>query len=300
MNLQLLLTNLASNDPATRLSAVRILGLVEEINALPAIRQRFAAETDPEVKKALDWAGRRLFAAHQAGYSTLNEIFRHFKIDAEIENAEDPTETQLMQRLQDGFESDLRKMQMGGSLRNTITGAAVGALVGGAAGAASGAMMGAMAASSNMGEKRPEVGKQRIPPQVPAKTNFDIWLRRLRDTSTPANREKAVLEIVHLNNPAALPALAEAYIGATESLQNAILKAAKTLYWSAMYWELSQDGTVDQEMKRRLEAKGKATPATMPSQQSEANKRATQETSKEELAQILARAQEAKEKRKKK
>ena len=86
MQLQHFLGELSHSDSTVRQNTICILGLVDETRALPALRLRFTIEPDPEVKQAIDWAGRRITAAQQAGHTVLDEIFRTFKINAEIDN----------------------------------------------------------------------------------------------------------------------------------------------------------------------------------------------------------------------
>src|SRR5688572_27529927 len=155
MQLQHFLGELSHSDSNVRLNIICILGLVDETRALPALRLRFTTESDPEVKQAIDWAGRHITAAQQAGKTVLDEIFRIFRIDTEIENLQDPTEAALLQKMENQLDSDLRRMQMQAGAKTAIMSAAAGAMAGGAMGA--GNALSSMAGGFSADSKRPEM-----------------------------------------------------------------------------------------------------------------------------------------------
>jgi len=84
MKLHELVAGLDHPEPVVRRDVARVLGMVEETRALDALRQRYPTETDPDVQAALSWAGKRLFAAQQAGHTTVDAICQYFGIDREI------------------------------------------------------------------------------------------------------------------------------------------------------------------------------------------------------------------------
>lgn len=321
MRLQTLLSDLRSPQPETRIAAARVLGLVEETLALEAIRKAFLMETEPNAKQAINWGGGRIHAAQKRSYTTLDDIFERFKINQELENMEDPDEAAFIETMSTNFEIQLQHEKNAANMKTAAMGAGA-ALAGvaqfGAAGLSMGGMTpGANVLSSNIGVERPEVGKQRIPAQAPTEMGFEVWLRRLREDRDPAVRAKAAFEISQFNNPAALPRLAELFFAEQDpKVQNAIIQAAKTLYLNARYWEITQDGSLEAEIERRAAAMGKKTrrtqtmtmaavspeTATPDTGQLPPDKRATQtqELTKEELAEILRRGQEARMKRQKK
>ncbi|NLX11543.1 MAG: HEAT repeat domain-containing protein [Chloroflexi bacterium] len=309
MKLEALLNGLDSSQPAVRLDIVRVLGMLDEVRALPALRARYDTETDPAVRGAIAWAGKRLYAAQQAGYSTLDEIFRQFGINREIENMPDPHEEQLLRRMQDGLDSELRQMQSRAGTKQTGAALAAGlggALLGGAPMAA-GMMMsalspGAGAASSNL-DARPQIGTQRTPATRPTQTDIAIWLRRLREGQTPAQREQAALELVQVNNLAALPHLAAVFVSDNaEQVRQTAQRCGKLLYWGAIYWDMEHDGSLAEEMGRRAAAIGKALPgqSTTPAIPAPPQDAPPDQAPRTDIAEILRKAEESRAKRHKK
>lgn len=271
MRLEVLLNGLDSPQPEVRLDVARVLGMLDETRALDKLRERYAVETEPAVKEAIAWAGKRLYQAQQAGYSTVDELFRYFGVDREIENMPDATEAEMMKKLQDNLDRDLLSMQQRAAKRKAgLTAAAtIGGMMmgGGAVGmmALTGAMQpGAEAASSGMGD-RPQIGTRRAPATAPSNAPIDVWAKRLREAPMPEAREQAALELAQLNNPKALPYLAAAFVGdSSPKVQQAAQRHGKILYWGMVYWDMEQDGSLAEEMARRAAAIGKTikTPGT--------------------------------------
>lgn len=278
MNMEALLEAINHPQPDVRISAARVLGTVEETRALGVVGQRYKTESDPAVREALAWAGQRIHAAHQAGHSTVNEIFRHFGIDREIANREDESEAELMKKLEDNFTLEMMRKQSDAAVFNTGLKAATmigGALTGLPLGGITSMMQpGAEVAASNLGVKRPETGKTRVPAAAPSSADISVWVRRLRGTTEPDQRAAAAMELVHLNNPAALPILAALFLSdSAPQVREAAQRAAKQLYWGAVYWTMEKDGSLAQEMDRRAallgkpgEAKPDPTPPPAPQQ----------------------------------
>ncbi len=262
-----LLAGLENSHRAVRMNAAHVLGMVSETRALDAIRRRYGVETDPEVRDALAWAGKRLHEAQQAGYRTVDEIFRHFGINREIEMMDDVDEAKLLQEIQDDFDMQMIRMKTEGGKRGAVYTAA-GVLLGGSI---MGALQpGAAAASSNLGPARESISSKRTPAAMPSNADINKWVRRLRDDPNPANRENAARELQNLNNPAALPALATAFLtDPVPAVREAAGRAGTILYLGAIYWQMGQDGSLEAEFNRRVEAAGKArrdAPPPLPAQ----------------------------------
>jgi hypothetical protein len=78
----------------------------------------------------------------------------------------------------------------------------------------------------------------------------------------PETREQAALELAQLNNLKALPFLAAAFVGdSSPKVRQAAQRHGKVLYWSTVYWEMEQDGSLAQEMTRRAAEIGKTVAA---------------------------------------
>ncbi|RPI99912.1 MAG: hypothetical protein EHM39_05710 [Chloroflexi bacterium] len=264
MKLDVLLGGLENPQPAVRLDVVRVLGMLDETRALDALRRCYPAETDPDVRNALAWAGKRLYQAQQAGYSTIDELFRFFNIDKEIENTPDDSEQQLLDKMADSLHQDLLSMQERAHKKKVGLAIAAGLAGGVVAGASVGLTMlagglasGADASSTGMGG-RPQIGTTRTPPTAPANTEITIWLRRFRESPAPEQREQAAIQLCELNNPKALPHLAAAFLNDdSPQVRQAAQRYGKILYWRAVYWEMEQNGTIAEEMMRRAAAMGK-------------------------------------------
>jgi hypothetical protein len=311
MRLEVLLSGLENPQTAVRLDVVRVLGMLDETRALDNLRERYPVETDADVRNAIGWAGKRLYQAQQAGYSTLSEVFRHFGVDREIENRPDETEAKMMQQLQNNFDRDLRQMQ-GQAMRRKVGIAAVAALGGAALGGTSvgamafaGAMQpGADTASSGLGS-REQMGARRAPATAPSSTPVDIWVKRLRETPSAELREQAALELAQLNNPKALPFLAAAFVtDAAPQVRQAAQKYGKVLYWTMVYWEMEQDGSLAQEIEQRAanlhKSKAPATDAAPGASAPAADAAQPPKPAEVDVTEILRKAQQARAERKRK
>lgn len=133
MNLEDLLNGLKADDATTRLQAARIIGLLDETLALDALAARYRVENVGEVRAAIAWAGKRVQAARQAGYTTLDAIFKHFHIEYEIENQEDEREAELLRKMQLDMDMQLLR-ERSGKAGNAALGAAIGGVLMGAQG----------------------------------------------------------------------------------------------------------------------------------------------------------------------
>jgi hypothetical protein len=277
MKLDVLLGGLENPEPAIRLDVVRVLGMLDETRALDALRRRYPVESEPVVRSAIAWAGKRLYQAQQAEYSTINELFRFFNIDKEIENTPEADEQELMEKMADGLHQDLLQMQERGYKKKVglALAAGLGGMVAGGVGTGLTILAGGMAAgaehiSSGM-EGRAQIGTTRTPPTAPSNTDISVWVRRLREGATPEQREQAAIQLSELNNPKALPHLAAAFISDTApKVCHTAQRFGKILYWRMVYWEMEQNGTLAEEMVRRAAAMGKKIkppkfdPASMP------------------------------------
>jgi hypothetical protein len=318
MKLEVLLGGLNNPQAAVRLDVVRVLGMTDETRALNALRQQYQAEPDPDVRNAIAWAGKRLYEAQQAGYSTIDEICRHFGVDREIENIPDANELAMMEKMQYMLDQDLIQMkersgknQGAMALAAGIGGTLMGGVTMGTTAMAGALGAGAGAASSNLGSGRPQIGLKRTPATAPSNADISVWVRRMREDPSAANRERAALELAELRNPAALPYFAAAFVlDDSPKVRLAAQRYGKILYWSAIYWEMDQDGSLVEEMQQRAQKLGKtiamkddslpaaAVPETAPWQQPPQPPAA--EPPHEEISEILRKAQAARARRQKK
>lgn len=305
MNLPLLIQGLRDTQSAVRLNVVRVVGLVEETRLLEPLREQFKVEPDATVRSAIEWAGKRLYTASQNGYSTIDAIFVYFNIDKEIANAPDEKEVDLMRQMQSQLDRDLMKMQtesankrVGLAAGAALGGMLVGGVIGGSAmasAAASTALGPTIDASSNMGQTRESLSVTRTPPPIPSNADVKIWLKRLREDANPENRKKAAIELGNMSNTAALPHLATSFTSdSSPEVRQIAERSGKLIYWGAIYWQMSQDGSLEQEIAQRKQSGIRATQ----------NIRATQsmqvvQPKEEDIASILRRTEEKRKLKKK-
>lgn len=329
MNMQAFMNALRHENPLFRLNAARSLGMVAEVDAFEPMGVVFQQETDPEVKQAMHWAGKEILKAKQSGITTIDRVFEVFNINQEILNMPDPSEEKLMQTMQDNLDRDLLKMKkdgLAGQAGLTIAAGLAGSLVGGAIGgvaASTGAAMN-MARSGGISHDydRSTFGSKRIPATRPTDASIKIWSQRLLSAEDPALRITAARELWMINNPAAVPNLANAYLNdPVQEVRDEAYRCGVELYLKMRYWEFHQDGTLDDEFRTRALAAGKIqTESTPPfiftddaqtgsaftasgtgglgsAENDTADDDALKETPPEEIAEILRRAEENRAKR---
>jgi HEAT repeat protein len=263
MKLDTFLLDLRAPEPVLRARAARILGMLDEVDALDALTTQFKAETHPAVKAAIAWAGKRLQAAKHGGYTTLEAIIHYFHIDYEIETlrTDNADEAHILRQMQTRMDSDLIRQQ-GERLGSFAKGVAVNVALFGMQGAITSAMTVSPMAdvlSSTLGEERLGIGKTRTPATRPSNTDIKALVRRMQSDPDAERRAKAALDLAVLaNNPEALPYLAQTHLeDPVPQVQEAALRAAKLIYWNSVYWEMEQDGRLAAEIQRRA---GKAPP----------------------------------------
>jgi len=136
-------------------------------------------------------------------------------------------------------------------------------------------------------------------PTHPTDGDIKIYVRRLHEEKDPAKRATAAQNIARLvNNPAALPDLAAAFIDdPAQAVKEAAQQAAKEIYWNAMYWEMEQDGRMKAEIERRG---GEVKQATSTGMAALSQPRPAQppEPKPGDIAKILKKAEAQREKRK--
>ncbi len=320
MNSKLLAQGISHPKPAMRLNVIRVIGMVEETQLLEAIRQQHQQETDSAVKAALEWAGKRLFKAHKNGHSTLEAIFDHFNINHEIAHLpESDEEAELMRQMEANMTSEMMRRQAkaqekklglsaGAALGGVVAGAAMGGIIGGAmatSAVSGGLSVGAEVASSNIGgEQREHISRERIPPPMPSDRDVAIWIKRLREGANAEQRKTAARELGTMRNTIALPHLAVAFTSDPDPEVRQLAEySGKKLYWGAVYYEMSQDGSFEKEYMQRVEARRKAitagdVPATP--QPSTAPSPAKKHPTEEDIGAILARVKAKRGKKQKK
>jgi len=240
-----LLNGLNNPDPAARIDTLRILATLEETQALPACRALIKTETNPDVINTLKWAGNLIWQAQQKGYSTeagLRAYFRHDLAQTEDEQREAAKLAEVQQRMEIERIKDQQNAPMR-QLGSTLAAGAFGMMLGGPATGASMMMMSAMSGLNNPSsglDPRPTIGQQVIPPQRPSNMEIAVWVRRLKDSNAEM-RKKALIELAHLNNPAALSAIGAVFaLDSDPQVQESAQRAAKAIYYNWVQWEIEE------------------------------------------------------------
>lgn len=299
MILENLLNGLQHTDALQRLNAVIVLGTVDEVEALPTVVAAFKIESKADVRQAMAWAGKRLQAAKQANYSTLDAIFRHFRIERAVSAEADEREQRLIDQMKFKAEMESHQRQQDnirGAAATTVVSTAFFGFTGLMSGMGSASPSGAAFISSNIGENGPKHGSQRIMPTRPTNADIHLYVRRLHDDPDANKRAAAALNLARMvNNLDALPELAAVFIDDPKTVvKEAAQTAAKEIYWNAIYWEMEQDGRMRAEIAKRT-----GTPA---GEQVAANPPAGATTppkpSPKEISDILKKAEAQRQKRK--
>jgi len=301
--LENLCNRLQHTDPLQRLNAVIVLGTVDEVEALSNVVAAFKVEPEADVRQAMAWSGKRLQAAKQSNYSTLNEIFRHFRIELSVSAETDERERRLLEQMKFKAEMESQQRQQDGikgAAATAVVSTALFGFTGMMAGMGGATPSGAAFISSNIGENGPKLGSQRIMPTRPTEADIRQYVRRLKEDPDPNKRAGAAHNLARVvNNLDALPELATAFIDDPKStVKEAAQAAAKEIYWNAVYWEMEQDGRMKAEIQKRTGETAQTTAAgtATPSQSVPAT--APPKPSSKEISDILKKAEAQRQKRK--
>lgn len=305
MNHETLIKNLGHPGANVRLGVARVIGMVEETEALDALRTQFAAEQDLDVRNALQWAGRRVKAAAERGYTTLDALLTHYGVYKELRELGDPDEAAKMRTIQNQMENDMLRGSIEEQERqqrwsNNASMGAIGLslLAGGGGTLFLGGGMGTPAPNVDFGPSGPsrtEIGAKRTPATKPSAADISRPLKKLREAPDALERRRAIVQIGELNNTAALPYLAQtAAQDPDEDVRKMAERWGKLIYWGAIYWQMEQDGSLETLMRKKgkeLREKHGLTPdQTLPVQEAPLKQQ-------EDLQDILRRAEEARRRR---
>lgn len=303
MNHEILINNLNHSGANVRLGVARVIGTVEETAALDALRAHYDTEQDLDVRSAILWAGRRVKAAADRGYTTLDALFTHFGIFKELRELGDPDEAAKLRSIQSQFENDLLRQTLQDQERLITRNAQQTglSLLLGSSGGLIGAGLGAgsttpMVDFGPSGPSRTEIGAKRAPATMPTKADISRPLNKLRESHDPSERRRAVIQLGELNNTAALPYLAEAFVAdADDEVKQMAERWAKLIYWGAIYWRMEQEDTLEQMMREKAAAMREQNNLT-PDQSLPIQHTPLQQ--QEDLDDILRRAEERRKRRK--
>ncbi|HVO43046.1 MAG TPA: HEAT repeat domain-containing protein [Aggregatilineales bacterium] len=244
MGIAVFVEGLKHPNPAARIEMLRVLAMVEEVEALPALRKMLPTETDAVVIEEIKRTGQVLWDAQQRGHSTDAGISVQFKLHLQKSQAEIEEEKKLAS-YKAQLESQMIRDKKDSTLRTTGIALAAGVL-GSVAGGSSVGIAAAMSTMSNVnvdlgsGPERPQIGSEAIPPQRPSDSDITIWVKRLKELDAQ-KRRTALIELRNLNNPAALPHLAASYSTDPDpTVRDEARRSGKHIYYNWLYWELTQ------------------------------------------------------------
>ena len=300
MNLKTLLAGLQDPDAQARLQAARIIGTLDEVDALKALATQYKAERDPQVKAAIQWAGKRLKTAQDAGYSTLEAIIEYFHIDVEFSPAAASDDEQaLLRQVQYHMEMNEIRAQEAKAKNEAMKRIARGGILG-----LPGMMMGALPPTiSTLTETSALSGRIDIPPRRamptrPTDTNISIPVRRLTEEVDAQKRARAATDLARMiNNPQALPPLAQVFIDdPSPVVRQTAQSAAKLIYWNAVYWAMEQDGSMAALIEARASQQADTGVPESPAEKPKREEPATP-PAQADAGEILRRAEAARRKR---
>ncbi len=256
MTLQQLLDGLRVSDPETRLRSAQILGTLDEVAALETLAAQANAEPDAKVKEAIYWAGKRVFEAKKSGYSTLEAIIQYFHIDYEfiIPAVNDAQSDEKLIHLK--HEMQMRALKDEEESARKI---AASRLISGSMLSLPGLMMSRPTIPQSGDQlntsfdKHLNAKKSRTMPTKPSDGEIKILVNRLLNDTNNDKRASAAVDLAAVvNNPAALPYLAQTFIkDYTVQVREAAQRSAKLIYWNAIYWEMEQNGSMAAEIEKR-------------------------------------------------
>jgi hypothetical protein len=206
------------------------------------------------------------------GHSTDLGVRQHFRLDwgPTPEELEEHAKLKKVQEQMDLDRIRQQQTEVGSKAASTAAWGAAAAVMGGMGMAAS-VMLSSLAGSGGESGNTPEVGLA-IDPQRPTQNDVSAWVARLRHPDS-RTRRSAAIELRALNNLAAMAPLANRFaLEPVPEVRQEIQTTGKALYYNWIRWE---------QVQAQERAEAKPEPTRGPS-----------------AAEILARAQAAREKKK--
>jgi hypothetical protein len=240
-----LIAGLKNPAPAARVETLRVLAMVEETQALPAMRALAGAETDPDVLKTLHWSGELIARAARNGYTTETALAAYYRIGQKA-SEDEKKEAEILRRMGYQLDTDLIKMRnQASSIRTVSRGLMFGAIglmalpmtLSGPSIQSTLAGSGADAANVLFAaDPSLEAGSRPITPPRPTDSNISAWTKQLR-AGDAKTRRQAATELLGFNNPAALPYLGNCFaIAPEEPVRMEAQRVGKILYFNWYYW----------------------------------------------------------------
>lgn len=294
VTLQSLLEELRQPDARRRMRAAYVLGTVDEVAALDALTEAYRTEADEAAKEAILWAGRRLRALHAEGYTTLDAIIEQFHL---LDGMNDDAEQRIIDEYKLRTQQDMIDQHGRNMAARKIGKALVQPMLFTAMDFLTSPLQGRKLAADVDTLGAPDFSQPRLRVQAVRPGDGDIrpQLAALKAATDSRERIDRILDLAQThNNPAALPHLAAIYAlgDDNDTVRNAAQRAAKVIYWNAVYWQMEQDGSMVAELARRVADAGKPQPQTGGANEAQA--------SANDIAEALRKAEEARQRRQRK
>jgi hypothetical protein len=254
MNYEKLVESLNNPKVQSRMASVFILGMIDEVQAIDALRKRYARETNHQVKQAMQTVGGQLAKLKREGYDTVEAICEQFNINKELRTIAAKDEDAKIKDIQKNTKHNKKDDDFNDQLWGAAAGMVqVGGMVAGLGSTISGSPAN-VDMTSNMSDTSDLINKQskRIPPVRPGTDDISLWIQRLMTETDPEKRVGIIIHIGNTHNIAALPYLANIYwTDSDDRVKFNAKKYGKLLYLNALYWDMVQDGS----MQRVIEEK---------------------------------------------
>lgn len=230
MNLQKLTELLSHPKPGLRLMSIHIIRMVDEVQALDAIRDCLETERSKKIAQEFEMVGEYLLNLQENRYNTVAAICQQFNVYSDILRGADPEKFEIVCRMVKQVQEQSkdatihnRRLYMSVSIASRVLGP--------------------------IRDKRPEdlvkKLKQRTLPITPTNKDISRWLEMLK-SDNPLDRDHALLQLSISNNPASLQYMAYTYMNdEDQKVQDVAKRLGRKLYWNRIYYEMEQGGTLE-------------------------------------------------------
>jgi len=270
MNLQELTRLLEHEKPSVRVMSIHVLRMVDEVQALNAIRSRIPREKSPKIRGELEATAGYLMRLLQNGYNTIAVICQQFNVYSDVLRSTDPGRFEVVFNM-------LRQLQV----QRQVTGLQDKHM--------RASLILAARVIGDTSELNPAQAmkklKPRFPPTTPTNKDISKWVDLLKSDKT-LDRDQALFQLSMSGNPAALQYMAHTYsTDPDQKIRDTAKRLGRKLYWNRIYYDMQQDGTLN-DIRYEFAVALKLI---------EDNRRP--EIKEESIAEILARAEEERSKR---
>ena len=234
MNLQNLCQLLTHPKPGIRLMGIHIIRMVDEVQALEAIRAALPGEKSRKVAHEFEQVATYLQRLKDNNYNTIAAICQQFNVYSDILRSAKPEKFEIVCRMlrqhqQQSKDASIHNRRLFMSLN--IVSRVLGSVQ-----------------DARPADLVPKL-KKRHPPITPTNKDLSRWLEMLK-SDNPLDRDHALHQLAISNNPASLQYMAYTYMNDDDHKVREVAKRlGRQLYWNRIYYEMEQDGTLDTIIK---------------------------------------------------